>query len=88
MRSAVVHDWFQGFHGAERTVAAMFDVFARDPDVLTFHAAHELLPDRLAAAIVKESRLAGSRESASAATTRADGAGCCRTCRATSSTST
>jgi len=57
MRSAVVHDWFQGFHGSERTVAAMFDVFAHDPDVLTFHAAHELLPDRLAAAIVKESRL-------------------------------
>ena len=57
MRSAVVHDWFQGFHGSERTVAAMFDLFARDPDVLTFHAAHELLPDRLAEAIVKESRL-------------------------------
>jgi glycosyltransferase involved in cell wall biosynthesis len=57
MRTALVHDWFQGFHGAERTVAAMFDVFERDPDVFTFHAAHELLPDRLARAIVKESRL-------------------------------
>jgi glycosyltransferase involved in cell wall biosynthesis len=57
MRTALVHDWFQGFHGSERTVAAMFDVFARDPDVFTFHAAHELLPDRLAEAIVKESRL-------------------------------
>ena len=59
MRAALVHDWFQGLHGAERTVAGMLDVFARDPDVLTFHAAHELLPDRLARAIVKESRLAG-----------------------------
>jgi glycosyltransferase involved in cell wall biosynthesis len=58
MRTALVHDWFQGFHGSERTVAAMFDVFERDPDVFTFHAAHELLPDRLASAIVKESRLA------------------------------
>jgi len=57
MRTALVHDWFQGFHGSERTVAAMFDVFARDPDVFTFQAAHELLPDRLVAAIVKESRL-------------------------------
>jgi glycosyltransferase involved in cell wall biosynthesis len=57
MRTALVHDWFQGFHGSERTVAAMFDVFERDPDVFTFHAAHELLPNRLAAAIAKESRL-------------------------------
>jgi glycosyltransferase involved in cell wall biosynthesis len=58
MRAAIVHDWFQGFHGSERTVAAMFDVFERDPDVFTFHAAHELLPERLERAIVKESRLA------------------------------
>jgi glycosyltransferase involved in cell wall biosynthesis len=57
MRTALVHDWFQGFHGSERTVAAMFDVFERDPDVFTFHAAHELLPERLEQAIVKESRL-------------------------------
>jgi glycosyltransferase involved in cell wall biosynthesis len=57
MRTAVIHDWFQGLHGAERTAFAMFDVFARDPEVLTFHAAHELLPDRLARAIVQESRL-------------------------------
>jgi glycosyltransferase involved in cell wall biosynthesis len=57
MRSALVHDWFQGFHGAERTVAAMFDLFATDPDVLTFQAARELLPPRVAAAISKESRL-------------------------------
>src|SRR5687767_14277716 len=57
MRSAVVHDWFQGYHGAERTVAAMLDLFADDPEILTFHAARELLPQRLAAAIVRESRL-------------------------------
>jgi glycosyltransferase involved in cell wall biosynthesis len=57
MRSAIVHDWFQGFHGSERTVAAMLDLFERDPDVLTFHAARELLPERLAGAIVRESRL-------------------------------
>jgi glycosyltransferase involved in cell wall biosynthesis len=58
MRAAVVHDWFQGMHGSERTAAAMFDVFARDPDLFTFHAARELLPDRIARAIVSESRLA------------------------------
>jgi glycosyltransferase involved in cell wall biosynthesis len=57
MRAAIVHDWFQGFHGAERTVAAMLDLFARDPDIFTFQAARELLPARLAGAIVKESRL-------------------------------
>ncbi len=55
--AAIVHDWFQGFHGSERTCYALFDAFARDPDVLTFHAARELLPDRLASAIVQESRL-------------------------------
>jgi len=58
MRTALVHDWFQGMHGAERTAAGMFDLFERDPDVFTFHAAHELLPPRVAGAIVKESRLA------------------------------
>jgi glycosyltransferase involved in cell wall biosynthesis len=57
MRSAIVHDWFQGYHGAERTVASMYDVFARDPDVFTFQAARELLPPRVAASIVRESRL-------------------------------
>ena len=57
-RSAIVHDWFQGFHGAERTVAAMLDLFSRDPDIFTFQAARELLPGRLASAIVRESRLA------------------------------
>jgi glycosyltransferase involved in cell wall biosynthesis len=57
MRTAIVHDWFQGYHGAERTVAAMFDIFDRDPDVLTFQAAREILPERVARAIVRESRL-------------------------------
>lgn len=57
MRSAIVHDWFQGYHGAERTVASMLDLFARDPDIFTFQAARELLPGRLASAIVQESRL-------------------------------
>jgi glycosyltransferase involved in cell wall biosynthesis len=59
MRAAIVHDWFQGLHGSERTVAAMLDLFERDPDVFTFHAARALLPERLDAAIVAESRLAG-----------------------------
>jgi glycosyltransferase involved in cell wall biosynthesis len=57
MRAAIVHDWFQGYHGAERTVEAMLDLFVQDPDVLTFHAARELLPDRLSSSIVRESRL-------------------------------
>src|SRR5947209_13862478 len=59
-RVAVVHDWFQGYHGSERVVDAMVrDVFKRARcDVFTFHAAHELLPDRLDAATVRESRLA------------------------------
>jgi glycosyltransferase involved in cell wall biosynthesis len=56
--AAIVHDWFQGFHGAERTVAAMLDLFSRDPAIFTFQAARELLPSRLASAIVRESRLA------------------------------
>jgi glycosyltransferase involved in cell wall biosynthesis len=58
MRSAIVHDWFQGYHGAERTVDAMLDLFTRDPEIFTFQAARELLPGRLASAIVHESRLA------------------------------
>jgi glycosyltransferase involved in cell wall biosynthesis len=58
MRTALVHDWFQGMHGAERTAAGMFDAFERDPDVFTFHAELDLLPPRVASAIVKQSRLA------------------------------
>ena len=58
-RAAIVHDWFQGYHGSERVVEAMrTGLFEREPDVLTFHAARELLPAGLAGAIVRESRLA------------------------------
>jgi glycosyltransferase involved in cell wall biosynthesis len=56
---AVVHDWFQGYHGSERVVEALADdvlAEASRVDVFTFHAAHELLPPRLAARIVRESR--------------------------------
>ena len=34
----------------------MLDLFVRDPDIFTFHAARELLPPRLGSAIVRESR--------------------------------
>jgi glycosyltransferase involved in cell wall biosynthesis len=59
-RVAIVHDWFQGFHGSERVVEAMrADVFREaDVDIFTFFAAHELLPGALDQAIVQESRLA------------------------------
>ncbi len=60
-RTAIVHDWFQGFHGSERVVEAMRGgLFApgNAPDVFTFHAARELLPRELADAIVRESRIA------------------------------
>ena len=60
-RTAIVHDWFQGYHGAERTVEAMrTGLFApaSEPDVFTFQAARELLPPDLANAIVRESTLA------------------------------
>jgi glycosyltransferase involved in cell wall biosynthesis len=56
---AIVHDWFQGYHGSERVVEALAeDVLAEAGrvDVFTFHAARELLPPRLAARIVRESR--------------------------------
>ncbi len=61
VRPAIVHDWFQGFHGAERVVDALVrDVFARSvvPDLYTFHAAHEVIPEHLSRLIVRESRLA------------------------------
>jgi glycosyltransferase involved in cell wall biosynthesis len=58
--AAIVHDWFQGYHGAERVVNVMRrDVLEGDADVFTFHAAREVLPPDLADAIVQESRLAG-----------------------------
>ena len=60
-RSAIVHDWFQGYHGAERTVEAMRSGLfgtANQPDVFTYFAARDLIPSELAARIVRESRLA------------------------------
>jgi glycosyltransferase involved in cell wall biosynthesis len=57
---AVVHDWFQGYHGSERVVEVLVrDVLAEAArvDVFTFHAARELLPTQLADRIVQESRL-------------------------------
>jgi glycosyltransferase involved in cell wall biosynthesis len=59
-RAALVHDWFQGFHGSERVVEAMrTGLFGpqAEPDVFTFHAALEVLPLELARAIVAQSRL-------------------------------
>jgi glycosyltransferase involved in cell wall biosynthesis len=56
---AIVHDWFQGYHGSERVVEALADdvlAEASRVDVFTFHAARELLPPRLAARIIRESR--------------------------------
>jgi len=56
---AIVHDWFQGFHGAERVVEVLADDVLAEAgrvDVFTFHAERELLPPRLAARIVRESR--------------------------------
>jgi glycosyltransferase involved in cell wall biosynthesis len=61
IRTAIVHDWFQGYHGSERVVDTMrTGLFAPDnpPDIFTFQAARELLPADLAAAIVRESALA------------------------------
>jgi glycosyltransferase involved in cell wall biosynthesis len=65
---AIVHDWFQGFHGAERVVEVLADDVLAEAgrvDVFTFHAERELLPPRLAARIVRESkpsRLPGLRQ--------------------------
>lgn len=56
---AIVHDWFQGYHGSERVVEAIADdvlAEASRVDVFTFHAERDLLPPRLAARIVRESR--------------------------------
>jgi glycosyltransferase involved in cell wall biosynthesis len=60
-RGAIVHDWFQGYHGSERVVDALRrGLFAgpTPPDIFTFEAAKELLPPDLAGAIVRESRVA------------------------------
>jgi glycosyltransferase involved in cell wall biosynthesis len=56
---AIVHDWFQGYHGSERVVEAIADdvlAEASRVDVFTFHAEQDLLPPKLAARIVRESR--------------------------------
>jgi glycosyltransferase involved in cell wall biosynthesis len=58
-RTAIVHDWFQGFHGSERVVDAMrtgLFAEANPPDIYTFQATRPLLPPDLAASIVGESR--------------------------------
>ena len=57
---AVVHDWFQGYHGSERVVEVIADDVLAEAgrvDVFAFQAARELLPPTLAARIVRESRL-------------------------------
>jgi glycosyltransferase involved in cell wall biosynthesis len=59
--TAIVHDWFQGMHGSERVVETLRSgLFGRgdQPDILTFAAARDVLPDELARRIVRESRLA------------------------------
>ena len=60
MKTALVQDWFAGLYGSERVVEAMrtglFEGSA--PDVFTFHAAHDVLPPDLSAAITRESRIA------------------------------
>jgi glycosyltransferase involved in cell wall biosynthesis len=59
--TAIAHDWFQGMHGSERVVDLIRSgLFGneRQPDIFTFAAAREVLPDELARRIVRESRLA------------------------------
>ena len=59
--TAIVHDWFQGMHGSERVVEALRSGLfgdGREPDILTFAAAREVIPAELSRRIVRESRLA------------------------------
>lgn len=60
-KTAIVHDWFQGYHGSERVVdvirAGLFDA-GHEPDIYTFYAADALLPPELAARITHRSRAA------------------------------
>src|SRR5262245_27177915 len=59
--SAIVHDWFQGMHGAERVVDTLRTGLFRDGsevDILTFTAARGVVPPELGDRIVRESRLA------------------------------
>jgi glycosyltransferase involved in cell wall biosynthesis len=58
--TAIVHDWFQGMHGSERVVETIRSGLfrgGREPDILTFAAARDVLPPELARRIVRESRL-------------------------------
>lgn len=58
--TAIVHDWFQGMHGSERVVetirSGLFGA-GREPEILTFAAARDVIPEELARRIVRESRL-------------------------------
>jgi glycosyltransferase involved in cell wall biosynthesis len=61
VKAALVHDWFAGLYGSERVVETMRDGLfdpAEPADVFTFHAARDVLPGELNAAIVRESRIA------------------------------
>jgi glycosyltransferase involved in cell wall biosynthesis len=58
--TAIAHDWFQGMHGSERVVDLIRSGLFQDerqPDIFTFAATREVLPDELARCIVRESRL-------------------------------
>ena len=57
--AALVHDWFQGMHGSERLVDTIRSgLFSEpQPDILTFAAARDVIPEVLARRIVSESRL-------------------------------
>lgn len=60
LRVAIVHDWFQGFHGSERVVEAMAEgafASAETVDIYTFSAADEVIPPHLGRRIVQRSRL-------------------------------
>lgn len=58
--TAIVHDWFQGMHGSERVVdtirSGLFGPQS-EPDILTFAAARDVLPEELSRRIVRRSRL-------------------------------
>jgi glycosyltransferase involved in cell wall biosynthesis len=59
--TAIAHDWFQGMHGSERVVEALRSGLFRpdrEPDIVTFAAASDVIPRELASRIVHESRLA------------------------------
>ena len=86
-RTAIVHGWFQGYHGAERVVEVMRSgLFAPDapPDVYTFEAAKELLPQSSPPRSCASHGSPTYRASASGATTPVVGGTSCPTCRTTS----